>query len=207
MSGRGWLRVDPTSVVAPDRVNAGFQSFLEARAGELQLRAKPPSGAALAWRDTARRMHFFWDNLSYQWNLRILSFDHDNQVSFLNWIGISRSTSSQLAAGVFAATALLLALLLLWLRRVPAAALGDPARRWYERYCRRLERAGVTRRMNEGPLDFAHRAGGFLPDHAAALQRVGEIYARLRYSGTPPALPEFIRAIRAVPKLPRPQTA
>ena len=33
---------------------------------------KPPSGAALAWRDTVRRVHFFWDNLSYQWNLRVL---------------------------------------------------------------------------------------------------------------------------------------
>src|SRR5206468_365886 len=30
LKGRGWLRVDPTSVIAPDRVNAGLQSFLEA---------------------------------------------------------------------------------------------------------------------------------------------------------------------------------
>ena len=59
-------------------------------------------------------------------------------------------------------------------------------------------------RTNEGPLDFAARAGTSLPQHAAALRQVGEIYARLRYSGAPPALTELIRAIRAVPKLSRP---
>jgi len=201
---QGWLRVDPTSVIAPDRVNAGFQSFLEARAGELELRAPTPSSAALAWRDTMRRMHFFWDNLSYQWNLRVLSFDYDNQISFLNWLGWARSTTAQLALGVALTTILMLAALLFWLRRVPAAAWGDPARRWYARYCKRLARAGVVRKATEGPLDFARRAASELPEHAPPLLKVGNLYARLRYSSSPPPLTEFVAAIRSVPKLPRP---
>jgi transglutaminase-like putative cysteine protease len=198
LQGRGWLRVDPTSVIAPDRVNAGLQSYLETKESARSPIAQAVSSAV--WRDLQRRARLYWDNLAYQWNLRVLSFDRDTQRSFFASFGFVDFSDYNLATVLMFGTVILLGALLIWLRRTPPAALGDPARRWYARYCRRLARAGLVRRPAEGPLGFAERAAAFYPALAPAFREIGRLYAGLRYSAQPPRLRELIRAIRQIPR-------
>ncbi|HEV7404054.1 MAG TPA: DUF3488 and transglutaminase-like domain-containing protein [Chthoniobacteraceae bacterium] len=198
LQGQGWRRVDPTSVIAPDRVNTGLQSYLETADS-----AHGPAAQAVTtavWRDLQRRARLYWDNLSYQWNLRVLSFDRDTQRSFFATLGFINFSDYNLATVLMFGSVILLGALLVWLRRTPQAALGDPARRWYARYCRRLARAGLVRHPAEGPLGFAERAAAFHPPLAPAFREVGRLYAGLRYSAQPPGLRELIRAIRRVPR-------
>jgi transglutaminase-like putative cysteine protease len=198
LEGRGWQRVDPTSVIAPDRVNAGLQGYLETSDS-----AKGPIAGAVSsavWRDLQRRARLYWSNLSYQWNLRVLSFDRDTQRSFFAAVGFINFSDYNLATVLMLGTVLILGGLLVWLRRTPPAALGDPAHRWYARYCRRLASAGLVRRPAEGPLGFAERAAAFYPPLAPAFREVGRLYAGLRYSARPPRMREFIRAIRQIPR-------
>jgi hypothetical protein len=199
LQGQGWVRVDPTSVIAPDRVNAGLQSYLETTESAAGPAAQAVSTAV--WRDVQRRARLYWDNLSYQWNLRVLSFDRDSQRTFFAAAFVYLNFSDfNLATVLMFGTVILLGALLVWLRRTPPAARGDPAQRWYARYCRRLARGGLVRHPAEGPLGFAERAAAFHPALAPAFREVGRLYAGLRYSAAPPSLRELIRAIRQVPR-------
>jgi hypothetical protein len=198
LKGQGWRRVDPTSVIAPDRVNAGLQGYLETNGATLG--PMPQAVGSAVWRDLQRRARLYWSNLSYQWNLRVLSFDRDTQRSFFASFGFIDFNDLNLATALMIGTVFMLGLLLVWLRRTPPAALGDPAHRWYTRYCRRLARSGLVRRPAEGPLNFAERAAAFHPPLAPAFRDVGRLYAGLRYSAQPPRIREFIRAIRRIPR-------
>jgi hypothetical protein len=198
LPGQGWVRVDPTSVIAPDRVNGGLQSYLETSASARSPMEHAVSSAV--WRDLQRRARLYWSNLSYQWNLRVLSFDRDTQRSFFAAFGFINFSDYNLATVLMFGTVIMLGALLVWLRRTPPAALGDPAHRWYTRYCQRLANAGLVRQPAEGPLRFAERAAGLYPALAPAFREVGRLYAGLRYSAQPPRLREFIRAIRQVPR-------
>jgi hypothetical protein len=73
----------------------------------------------------------------------------------------------------------------------------------------RLARAGLPRRLHEGPLAYAERAATRWPRFAAAFRVIGASYAQLRYGpvSTRPdsdgeraaALARFERAIEQVP--------
>lgn len=198
LRGQGWQRVDPTGVIAPDRVNVGLQSYLEAGDGARSAATQAVSSAV--WRDVQRRARLYWANLSYQWNLRVLSFDRDTQHSFFAAFGFLSINDFNLATVLLMGTVILLGALLVWLRRTPQAARGDAARRWYTRYCLQLARAGVVRQPSEGPLGFAERAAAAFPDCAPTFREVGRLYAGFRYSAQPPRLRELTRAIRQVPR-------
>src|SRR5207244_3242365 len=79
----GWERVDPTAVVAPDRVNLGLNFFLERRAATGQLDKQ------LARWPIFGRARLGWQTLSYAWDTRVLSFDGDEQASFFASVGIA----------------------------------------------------------------------------------------------------------------------
>jgi len=60
---------------------------------------------------------------------------------------------------------------------------SDPAQRLYLRFLRKLSRAGVTHRSQEGALDLAARAATALPAKATLIREICHIYTELRYGG------------------------
>src|SRR4029077_15305757 len=90
LPGSGWTRVDPTSVVAPERINLGLSSFLERRAAAGQF--ENPQSALV--RNLARspiftKARLAWQTLNYAWDTQVLSFDGETQESFLANTGIT----------------------------------------------------------------------------------------------------------------------
>src|SRR5205823_5219745 len=69
----GWERVDPTAVVAPDRVNLGLNFFLERRAATGQLdNTQSTFARQLARWPIFGRARLGWQTLSYAWDTRVL---------------------------------------------------------------------------------------------------------------------------------------
>ena len=81
LEGRGWLRVDPTSVVAPDRIDSGINAAL----GPIGM--IPTLIAADRLRVLAN-MRFAWDALNSQWNQWVLGYNVDRQRQFLASLGL-----------------------------------------------------------------------------------------------------------------------
>lgn len=66
------------------------------------------------------------------------------------------------------------------LRRLYAHRI-DEAQRLYLKFCRKLQKAGLTRAPHEGPQDFAMRAAHGRPDCALAIADITALYVALRY--------------------------
>ena len=126
-----------------------------------------------------------WDDADEQWNLLVLGYDQDTQITVLEKLGLGNlSALGETALIIMAAFAILgvgaFAIQLLD-RRTPGA--HDAVRRIYDRFCRKLaRRAGLERVAVEGPLDFARRAAETLPSAEADIRRITELYVTSRYA-------------------------
>nr|MDQ3625443.1 DUF3488 and transglutaminase-like domain-containing protein [Verrucomicrobiota bacterium] len=192
----GWLRVDPTNVIAPERISSGLESYLQSRA----FAEDPGAGTSVGMiglRDIFREVREIWDNVNYQWELQVLNFDDEAQRSFFSRFGLDGLDPPALVVWLAITILLLLGLAALWMGRA-APRRREEIVRLYERYCRRLAGAGVAREPWEGPLAFAERAANRLPQRAARIREIAGLYARTRYGpapNDPAALAELRRRV------------
>jgi transglutaminase-like putative cysteine protease len=191
LDGRGWTRVDPTTVVAPDRLQFGVYDLLpdSARATTQLLRSAWLSRAAL-----------LWDGANQWWQRRIIGFDVRSQLEFLRELGIDAPNWRHLGWGFTAALLLWIAWISLALRRSVARRKPDRIGRAWLDANRKLEKVAPARAADEGPMAYAARIGAARPDLAAAVQDVADRYARLRF-GPPAAVPDIAQLEHAVRRL------
>ncbi|HSW11540.1 MAG TPA: DUF3488 and transglutaminase-like domain-containing protein [Solimonas sp.] len=191
--GRGWVRIDPTSAVAPNRIERGISEALGADEGLPDFLDRS-GGASLRIRLQAQ-----WDWLDSQWNRWVLGYGPELQQEFLQRFGI-RDWSGMILALTVIATTLLSVIGLLLLRQFAPARNEDLAVRLWHRAQRRLLKAGIAQRPTEGVRDFAERVSLEHPEFASTVQRAADAYLKLRYlEGESPALQaELTQAVKAI---------
>jgi hypothetical protein len=170
LEGQGWIRVDPTSAVAPERIERGRDAL---------------AGAAPAWAWMTRPITNAGDWLRRQWNDLVLGFNADRQRDLFRRFGFGdpgvREFALALGLGVAVALTVTLGLLL----RHPRDP-RDPLQRAYARFTRALARAGAARPPYEGPVAFAARAAALLPEVGEQVHALSQRYARRRYAAVDP---------------------
>ena len=176
---RGWVSVDPTFQVAPERIELGLEQAL---AGEQGLIDGAAAGLGrmrqFGWLNDLR---FAWDNLNYGWQRWVLNYQGERQLQILQGM-LGTLDARKLGLVAIAAGALLVSLLALVLFK-PWRRERDPQLRMFRRFEKLLARHGVVRRAAEGPRDFAARAAAQLPEAAAQLQAFAVLYERACYGG------------------------
>ncbi len=176
--GGRWLRVDPTSVVAPQRLAFGAEAVTSPQGQGVDM----PGGARIL-RRAARFFQLGWDAANNSWNQWVLGFSHDRQRSLWQRLGFDPSTRE--GAGKLAGLlALGLAVVLgavFWFMLRSRRQPPDPVVLLYARFCRRMERAGLPRGAAEGPLDYASRIARERPELGPAVRDLVDAYAALRY--------------------------
>lgn len=192
---RGWVRVDPTAAVAPERVSAGLNPGL---AGEAPRTALDPGAAPVRLWHHARAL---WEALNYQWGQWVLGFDAPEQRALLAHVGLPPLGRTGLALLMVLALGLGLAVLALVVLPYRAST-SDRVAAAYARFCRRLARAGLARRPAEGPRDYAARISAVRPALAAEIARITDLYVLLRYADAPLPIARLERRVREfrVPK-------
>ncbi len=174
LDDRGWVQVDPTAAVAPDRVEHGIESALPA--SELALLNLPPE-----W---LRQLRQRWDYVDNTWNQWVLGYDFQRQHQLLSRISPSLASLKGMLWAMLAGSAMILAgLALTVFRRAPARPV-DEVERHYRQFLDRLAGVGLSRGRAEGPADFARRAARSRPDLGATIKSVTRLYVTLRY-GSP----------------------
>ena len=166
LPGEGWVRVDPTAAVAPERVLDTVEDL--ARSESLL-----PSNFAplLDLGDWARR----------NWNDLVLGFNAARQASLLRPLGIEQASGAQLSAA-FAVGAGLALGLTLWLLMRGRPRPRDPVQAAWLDFTRRLRRAGLAKPAHEPPLSYGERLAEAIPGHASRLRSLSRRYARWRYA-------------------------
>ncbi len=181
---RGWVRVDPTAVVAPERIEYGIDAVrrLLGRGtllGQLDapaiLRALELSIPVQVWRN----MGLYWDAMNNVWHHWVLDFNQQRQLKFMQWLGFRSPTWADLAV-VLISGFMLFALVItaITLRRRRNI---EPAVKIYNRFCKKLSRASIRRLPWEGPQDFCKRAIVTQPGLGDDIQRVINQYIDIRY--------------------------
>jgi hypothetical protein len=197
LDDRGWVRVDPTSVVAPDRVNLGLNLFLERRAASGQAQfGQIPLARTLARSQIFAEARLAWQTLNYAWDTRVISFDGETQKSFLGAIGIPSTEPLPLTSWSFAIAACVIGIYAGWMGLFTRGG-GDRVKTLYQRFCRKAAVLGAHREPSEGPSDFANRAARLLPNESGRIHRISNAYIAVRYSAaaTPIAIEELAREI------------
>jgi len=174
----GWTRVDPTNVVAPERVNLGLESFLERSAGAGEM--SPGFTRTFARQPFFAKIRVTWQTLNYAWDSRVLGFDAEAQQALTNEIGLPdlRPVSLLFLSAIIAAG--FIVILATWMQML-ARAHPDPVQSLYARFCAKAARLGAPRDPTEGPVDFARRAGQFLPQESERIATISDCYVGLRY--------------------------
>ena len=198
LEGEGWVRVDPTAAVAPERIELGLE---EAMAEEGSFLADSPL-SPLRYRniDIINSLRLRYDALTYRWQAWVVGFDQDKQFSLLqNFFG--EFTARKFAAVLLGSWALVLVpvgLGLLLRRKTHAVSKLD---KYYLAFCEKLGKMGVERESGETPQEFANRAQKALPRLADTIADITGRYASLAYApaGADEAeLNNFVRAVRSV---------
>ena len=204
IEGRGWIRIDPTSAISPERVEHGLSEADPLGADEplssLWHRRTP-------WlADVRLRL----DALRQVWRERILFFDPDSQQKLLEWLNVPEPDGHKLVIVLTAALTLALAWLTWVVRREAEPAPKEPLIRAYVRLCAKLAAVREPRIAHEGPEDYAARVALSRPDLGSAVTALCRQYSSLRYSGDAAGvtLGQFEAAVRAfrparAAKLPR----
>ena len=199
LKGEGWVRVDPTNVIAPDRISSGSESFLESRVlGENATAETSVSAAGM--REMLREARLAWDNIKYQWDLRVVNYDEEAQQTLFNLAGLADFAPSVIVLWTAGGALLFLGILAAWLAR-PRRERADPLVRDYRRFCRTLANAGIAREPWEGPQHFAERAAVGCPQQADAIREAAALYIAARYDRQASAAASFKRAVRGLPRL------
>ncbi|MEB3234408.1 MAG: DUF3488 and transglutaminase-like domain-containing protein [Cyanobacteriota bacterium] len=159
----GWLRVDPTGWVVPERLRRSLAASLSPadRARLSQPMPRWLQGLGVQWR-----------GLDYRWQLWVMGFDRQRQRSLLGdgpWQG--------LLALVLMAAALGLGLLPPWLQQQRR----DPIARGLQRLLLQLARQGDGLRRGESLQQYGQRLAPARPQLAAALQELADQHAQWRF--------------------------
>jgi transglutaminase-like putative cysteine protease len=190
IDGTGWVRFDPTSAIAPARVDQSIAETLAA--GE---------SAAGRWRRFAwlADVRLELDALGQLGRERILQFTQFSQLQLLASLGIPEPDGQKIVMLLAVGLVLAFAWLTWQIRREQRPRPKDPLVRAYGSLCRKLAAVGLTTKAHEGAETFAARVALERPDLARTVTALCLRYSRLRYGpqSSRDAALSFASAVRA----------
>jgi len=185
--GDGWLRVDPTAIAAPRRIDGGVLDALpDTDALPYLVRTDSPWMRAL--RDRA-------EAVAHAWNTWVLGYDAQRQRNFLQQLGLS-GDDWQTLIYLLGGTAMLWQGLILGTHFIRLRRRPRVERAWL-RVQKRLSRHGIEQGPGEGAISFAARVSALDHTLGAGLDPLAAAYTRLCFGPSPDeaALRSFERQI------------
>lgn len=177
LEGRGWVRVDPTAAVAPERIEQGIEAAMSA--------SEPVPGRLIRNSPLLSQIRLAWDAANTFWNDQVVEFSDLQQRRLLDRIGIDNVGWESLGLALvatFVGFFVVLSLFLAWRFRPRAQ---DPVLQVYEQLCRKFAKVGLPRLPHEGPSDYIERIAADKPQVARELAEARTIYVNLRYGPSP----------------------
>lgn len=186
LEGEGWVRFDPTAMVAPNRIELGFDAQFDPEQSYLQESPFSPLRLkSLPWLNELRQR---FASIDYYWSLWVLGFNQERQNKVLrNLLGDVTKTKVAVFMGLCIGLIGLYIAYSVGLFRVKQGQ--DPISERYQGICKRLAKHGIRRSPNQGPNHFAaqilsdyrHKA----PKLCSLFSELTESYVALKYQDLP----------------------
>jgi hypothetical protein len=180
LEGQGWVRVDPTAAVAPERIERTFDFEIDDELGALGIPIDFSKIDSDFMKSMAQRFRWSLEALNSSWQRWVLGYSDQRQGNLMDMMGLSFIKGYKLGIAMVMVSAVLVLALgaLLWGR---TRERKDPVLMQYERFCDRLAKVGLIRSPAEGPKDFARRSIKQRPDLTREISRITGLYIGLRY--------------------------
>jgi len=173
LKDKGWVRIDPTAAVAPERVEQNLNEALdsnETRPFHMQINT-----------GLIKDILLYWDVIDNQWMQWIVGYNNKLQQQFLEKLFNKKIALSDkilfMVLGVIA-IALILALFIFKPYRKNKQ---EPITKLYRKFCKKLAAKGVIRLAHEGPMDYAKKAARELPAFKDSIFLISRLYIKIRY--------------------------
>ncbi|ANJ66403.1 hypothetical protein A9404_02520 [Halothiobacillus diazotrophicus] len=176
VKNRGWVRVDPTAVVAPERIASGVAN---AARDDAALPATLRREAGLD-----RQFALIGDRLQNGWNQYVLGYGGDTQSDLLARLGLAaQGLGGRFLVAAIVAGVVWLIVLMFWrlLSRPNLAHLGAAQRAWYP-VERALTRLGIPRTPEETLQTYCQRASRALPSQSALIDQLHKLFSAWLFS-------------------------
>jgi transglutaminase-like putative cysteine protease len=172
----GWMRVDPTAAVAPERVEQPINTALSWDADQVVFRGIGDGLFAGVW-DNA-----LWlaDAVDVRWHSWVVGFSAERQTNLLARFGLNGLNGLGLAIALLVGAVLAAGFVYL-MTRLPRPRAGDPLRHVWRQFVHKLERAEVAIAPWHGPDTLCSIASNHYPDAGEQLAVICRMYVQLRY--------------------------
>ena len=181
LPGRGWVRVDPTGAVAPERIQRSLNQVLPRSffGGLMTMDTAQDS-----WWNKLRAVRQNWDAISNSWNQWVLNYSPERQRSLLQSFGIDQLDWRMMVGLMFGIGTLAVALVTLPLLLVRNKI--DPLDKVYSSFCKRMVKLNMTRQLHEGATAYRQRLcatdSTLTPQAKNAAAMFLQCYETFRYS-------------------------
>ncbi|TNE84496.1 transglutaminase TgpA family protein [Porticoccus sp.] len=195
LENEGWVSIDPTASVAPERIEGDVQSLLGSEEGFL---ADSPASLVrfrhIGW---INRLRLEMEALNYHWALWVLGYDQMQSSVLTRLLG--KISVWRIAIALLGTGGAVLLLIALWQWIPSRRSTTNPIDRQFILLCEHLEKQGIERKPGEGVRAFTQRAASLRPEMAELLRSFCEQFESMRYGGETPQdilLEEKLRALR-----------
>jgi hypothetical protein len=174
---RGWVRVDPTAAVAPERIRRTIQTGRGLIGEPVRFLIDQNNLIGSALKDIGMLL----DAAEINWRMWVLGYSSEEQFSLMRELGLDflyvRDWGVYMTIALIFGVLALIGVLLVMQGRVK----HPQAVRLYRLFCHRMASIGLPRAPSEGPLDYSFRTCRQRPDLAPQIVAITRLYIGLRY--------------------------
>lgn len=178
LEDQGWIRVDPTAAVAPDRIEQGSQLTFQLEDVFLQ----DAGLSLLRFRNSLflNDLRYRLEMLDYSWNRFVLNYDQSMQFAFFSSI-FREVTREKIIISAFGFIFISISVMVFFVLRRSSRKQFHPATELYLRYCEGLANQGYMREKGETPLAYFDRINKAKPGWGEQMRDITERYIDLVY--------------------------
>lgn len=173
LENRGWVRVDPTAAIAPNRIENNIDAALSQQ--------ENPRFLLTQNNIVLKNMRFLFDSVNHGWNQWIIAYDRQKQNQLFSKLGFQYN-ASHAVIGLTAFMLVVFVILYYWmLIRKQIKRPQQPHQKLYQKFLRLLEKQGIEKAAYENAHAFHQRAIGAMPWLATEIKSVTKIYNEMEY--------------------------
>lgn len=194
LGNAGWVRIDPTHAVAPDRVEQDLTSAIQSNANntaqdsqENDTDIQEQETAQLPIQERIKRYPMLhkgllqWDSLENGWNQWVIDYNEKKQKTVLSNI-TGKVINLEAIAILLIGAVLLIGLGMAALFLLQNQSKQNPTDKLYARFLKKLKPFRLQPYPCETATAFAKRVADYFPHHKADLEKIAQYYNQLSYS-------------------------
>lgn len=134
LAGQGWVRIDPTSAVAPDRIERSLVESLS-NSNDLSLLSNINTTTLF------RQISLGWEALRIQWNRWVILYDKESQFKLFNNLSLPQLDTKQLLSIVI--SIFFLFLVIAYVQNRPSKTIVKPNNKAWYKLIKKLQNQGI----------------------------------------------------------------